>query len=253
MVDRDMEPQTRRNNFRLLILDPTNTAIIDPIIGYAQEPLLSLAEACAPLVDIVHNIYLHVSIALERTSNKPADNLTRSESAAIRLYTMEWNDGHKSLYFLLNNTLRKADRNSLRPWWKYLKLFLTAIVKIPCLPPQVVWRGVRKDISHEFTHGAAVTWWAFSSCTTTLTVLENDLYLGTTGQRTLCSIEVINGRNIRAHSHYDNEDEILMLPGTYMEVQSKFIPAPDLQIIHLKQIKSEEVLLEPPFEGILKL
>ncbi|CAF3588009.1 unnamed protein product [Rotaria sp. Silwood1] len=36
-----------------------------------------------------------------------------------------------------------------------------------------------------------------------------------------------------------------------MEVQSQFSPATDLHIIHLKQIKPVETLLELPFEGAL--
>jgi len=35
------------------------------------------------------------------------------------------------------------------------------------------------------------------------------------GTRTLFSIETINGRTIRSHSHFTIEDEILLLPGTY--------------------------------------
>lgn len=248
-LDREIERDIRRQNHRLLIADAKDPSEHDPIVVYIQEPLLSLAEAYTPLIDIVHNIFMYVSIALERTSDKPADGLTRSESAAIRLYTMEWDHEHESLYSLLNVTHRKSNSSHLRPWHKYLKLLLTAIVKIPCLPPQVVWRGVRRDITHVYQPGSLITWWAFSSCTITLPVLENMHYLGTEGERTLCSIEVINGRNIRGHSYFAKEDEIMMLPGTKMEVQSKFIPAPDLRIIHLKQIKPEEILLESPFEG----
>jgi hypothetical protein len=79
------------------------------------------------------------------------------------------------------------------------------------------------------------------------------MYLGNSGNRTLFSVEVINGRTIRAHSYFVTEDEILLLPGTYMIVQSQFSPAPDLHIIHLKQQIPNEMLLEPPFEGNLKL
>jgi hypothetical protein len=75
------------------------------------------------------------------------------------------------------------------------------------------------------------------------------MYLGNVGERTLFSVESINGRKIHAHSHFDYEDEIILLPGTYMEVQSQLSPAPDLHIIHLKQIKPTEALLELPFEG----
>jgi hypothetical protein len=108
-------------------------------------------------------------------------------------------------------------------------------------------------VSAEFLPGTPVTWWAFSSCTTELTVLESNMYLGDSGDRTLFSVEAINGRTVRAHSHFVTEDEILLLPGTHMIVKSQFSPAPDLHIIHLKQVIPEEVLLEPPFEGILNI
>ncbi|CAF3753650.1 unnamed protein product, partial [Adineta steineri] len=62
----------------------------EPIIEYANEPLLPLAEACAPLNDILHNISFYVKLALEETPSPPLDNLTVDESAAIRLYTIEW-------------------------------------------------------------------------------------------------------------------------------------------------------------------
>ena len=239
-----------RNN-RLLALGGV-TGIYDdlePIIGYAVEPLLSLAEACAPLDNILHEILFYVQMALDETSAEPLDGLTVDESAAIRLYTIEWEVPHRSLYSMLNYTLKNAPRAELQPYHKYLKLFLTAVVKLPCVPPVTVWRGVTKDLSAEFPRGTLVTWWAVSSCTTELTVLENNMYLGTTGERTLFSVEAFNGRTVRAHSHFVTEDEILLLPGTHMEVQSIFSPAADLHIVHLKQIKPTVTLLELPFEG----
>jgi hypothetical protein len=154
---------------------------------------------------------------------------------------------------MLNHTLKKCEREELRPYFKYMKLFLTALAKLPCVPPVTVWRGVTKNLSAGFPPGTPVTWWAFSSCTTEMTVLENNMYLGNTGARTLFSVEIINGRTIRAHSHFVTEDEILLLPGTYMEVQSQLSPAPDLHIIHLRQKIPEKVLLEPPFAGMLSI
>jgi hypothetical protein len=223
---------------------------VEPVVGYAQEPLLPLHEACAPLIDIIHDISTYVQMALDETPPKPPDRLTIDESAAIRLYTIEWSAGHRSLYSMLNYTLKTAPREDLRPYFRYMKLFLTALVKLPCVPPSTVWRGVTKDLSAQFPPGTLETWWAFSSCTTSLPVLENTMYLGNTGDRTLFSVEVINGRTISAHSHFVTEDELLLLPGTHMVVQSQFSPAPELHIIHLKQVIPDEVLLEPPFEGI---
>ena len=224
-----------------------------PIMGYAQEPLLPLYKACFPLMIILHNLSFYVAMALEETPEEPPNGLTVDESAAIRLYTMEWARPHPSLYSMLNRTLRNTNREELRPYFKYMKLFLTALAKLPCVPPSTVWRGVTKNVSADFPRGTPVTWWAFSSCTTRLTVLENNIYLGKTGARTLFSVEAINGRTIQAHSHFVTEDEILLLPGTHMVVQSQFSPASDLHIIHLKQVMPKEVLLEPPFEGIFHI
>ena len=242
-----------RKNRRLLLEKSIELRKLDPIIGYAQEPLLPLIDTCKSLLYIVDNILHYASIAFQSTSKKPAHGLTRDESAAVCLYTMEWDDDQHSLYFLLNRTLRKGNRTELQPWFSYFKLFLTALVKIPCAQTQTVWRGLRQNVSDAFPPGTEVTWWSFSSCTTMLTVLESELYLGQTGERTLFSVEIINGRDISAHSYYENEDEVLLLPGTYMEVRSQLNPTPDMHIIHLRQTIPRSMLLEPPFEGTLEM
>jgi hypothetical protein len=219
-----------------------------PITGYADEPLLTLDEACVPLMNIISHLESHIWVAKQNTS-EPQDDLSRDESAAIHLYTMEWGQGSKSLYYLLNQTLKATDRTKLRPWFKYLKLFITGLAKLPFVPRQSVWRGVTKNLSADFPLGSETIWWSFSSCTTSLTALESDIYLGRDGERTLFSIDAINGKFIRNHSHFGTEDEILLLPGTVLEVQSQLNPASDLYIIHLKQKHPMTMLLEPPFEG----
>jgi hypothetical protein len=238
----------------LLGLSDEPKQMLEPIAGYAYEPLLSLEEACEPIINIVPRLPAHIWIAKENSKN-PADGLTEDESAAIRLYTMEWDAGpdepRASLYAHLNRTLKLVDRTKLRPWFRYLKLFVTALAKLPSKPHQTVWRGVRKDQSADYPPGDEVTWWAFSSCTASLNVLESDLYLGNAGTRTLFSIEIMNARTIRSHSHFTTEDEILLLPGTFFEVRSRLNPAPDLYLIHLLQKVPPHVLLEPPFEGNL--
>ncbi|CAF3908817.1 unnamed protein product, partial [Adineta steineri] len=208
---------------------------ISPILGYTDEPLLPLSKACSPLNEILHNMSFYTQLALDETPEQPPDGLTIDESAAIRLYTIEWDKPHRSLYSMLNYHLKNNDHEALLPYFKYIKLFVTALVKLPCIPPLTVWRGVTKNLSGEFPPGAEMTWWAFSSCTTEMTVLENNMYLGNEGDRTLFSVEVMNGRTIKAHSHFVTEDEILLLSGTHMVAQSQLSPADNLYIIHLKQ------------------
>jgi hypothetical protein len=240
------------NERYLLGISDEPKQLLQPIAGYAREPLLPLEEACEPLISIVPRLAAHLWVAKQNSKN-PADELTQDESAAIRLYTMEWDAGENvprgSLYSHLNRTLKLIDRTKLRPWFRYLKLFLTALAKLPPAPRQTVWRGVHKDYTADYPPGTESTWWSFSSCTTSLSVLESELYLGNAGTRTLFSIETFSGRTIRAHSHFQVEDEILLLPGTFFEVKSRLNPAPDLFIIHLREKLPPHELLEPPFEG----
>ena len=105
--------------------------ILEPISGYEQELLLSLEEACQPLENILGmELKLYIIVA-KLNSKEPENELTQDESASIYLYTMEWNETENSLYAVLNQTLRTADRSKLRPWFKYLKLFFTALFKLP--------------------------------------------------------------------------------------------------------------------------
>ena len=105
--------------------------MLKPISGYEREPLVSIEEACEPLEDVLdHELGQNIIIA-KMNAKQLQYGLTVNEFAAIHLYTMEWDDRENSLYMVLNKTLRLADRGKLRPWFKYLKLFLTGFFKLP--------------------------------------------------------------------------------------------------------------------------
>ena len=73
----------QRRDARLLFQDVKSSKTLGPIIGYAQEPLLPLAEACEPLINIVYDLLKYVSIALDATPSDPPNNLTKDEAASI--------------------------------------------------------------------------------------------------------------------------------------------------------------------------
>jgi hypothetical protein len=105
--------------------------ILTPISGYEKVNVESLDDACEPIKDLFdQKLKQNVTIA-KMNSTEPEDGLSSDESACIQLYTMEWDVHDDSLYMVLNRTLREADRNKLQPWFKYLKLFLTAFFKLP--------------------------------------------------------------------------------------------------------------------------
>ena len=230
-------------NARFLDASEEPNQVLLPIRGYAKEPLLPLDEAVQPINDLIGDLDIMVDTA-KRNSKKPADGLTSNESAAIHLYTMQWEEPDVSLYTMLNNILRSERREPLRPWFRYLKLVLTALYKLPSLK-STVWRGVRGNLSDQYDDDHI--WWGFSSCTESVEVMEK--FVGKSGVRTLFTVECINGKAIRSHSFFKKENEILLLPGTYLQVVGKWSPAKDLYMIHLRETIPPRPYLEPPFQS----
>ena len=68
--------------------------------------------------------------------------------------------------------------------------------------------------------------------------------MGSTGARTLFSIECTSGRDIRQHSNFQNEDEILLPAARQFEVVGCLSQGKYLCMIQLKEIKSPVPLIE---------
>jgi hypothetical protein len=107
---------------------------------------------------------------------------------------------------------------------------------------------VKEDLSDSYTKGKEFTWWAVTSCTSSMSVLESPSYVGKSGPRTLFSIETKNGKLMRGHSYFQQEDEIILAPGRYLRVIDQLNPAPGLHIIHLREITPPYPMLSDPFD-----
>lgn len=215
-----------------------------PIQGYEKKPLVSIEEAVDPLVPLVPDVKRMAYVAKMKCEKSPANNLSLDESASIILYTMEWEPQEECLYYVLNATLRAEDRKQLVPWFLYLKLLLTGLARLPSLH-RIVYRGVRGDIRKNYSKGETIIWWGFSSCTTTMDVLEKQQFLGLSGIRTLFTIECYSGKDIRQHSSLTSEDEVLLPPGRQFKIVSCLVQSGDLCIIQLRETEPPYPLLEP--------
>jgi hypothetical protein len=220
--------------------------LLVPIRGYEVQPLLPLIETIKPISKLFNRIEDYVFIALHNCQN-PTDGLDQQESASIHLYTMQFGGG-QSLYKVLNQSLRAENREELKPWFSFLKLFLTALYKLPS-ESKIVWRGIKNvDLSSKYKRGTKFAWWGVSSCNTNIEILESNAFLGKTGERTIFSIECIHGKSVLKHSYFKKtEDEVILMPGSYFEVIGQLNPAPQFHIIQLRQIAPPITLLEPPF------
>ena len=235
-------------NARLLDANLERLNTLTPLRGYASKPIVSLTEAVQGLHDLLDDVDSRVWTATKR-SEDPVDGLTQNESAAIVLYTIEWDLSRPSLYSVLNNTLRLEDRLQLIPWFSYLKLLFTALFKLPSVIG-TVWRGVRGDLRSGYKPGETVTWWGFSSCTASICALTSEQYLGLSGSSTLFAIQCLNGKAIKRHSYFAQEEEILLLPCSHLKVIDCISRQDGLHIIHLFEVLPPHLLLEPPFPRV---
>ncbi|CAF3533810.1 unnamed protein product, partial [Rotaria sp. Silwood2] len=245
MVNSESEEQLKFCMLRLADIDKQPHKILMPISGYEDLPLVSLEHAVTPLISLIPDIQKYAHVA-KQNCNEPADGLTRDESAAIMLHTMNWEPIDKCLYFKLNEALRSKDRVSLKPWFLFLKLFLTAFHKLPSISHRTVYRGCRLDLKEYYKAENTVIWWGFSTCTPSIRTLEAEHIVGKTGTRTLFVIECYSGKYIGKHSYYSSDDEIiLILPATQFIMTSCSDVGSGLCIVNLKEMTPIFTLLKP--------
>jgi hypothetical protein len=211
-----------------------------PIKGYEKEQLVSLEQAVKPIIAFVPGVEEMVW-TVKQNCEHPQHQLSSDESASIMLYTIEWMPRESSLYFILNQALRSQNRQELLPWFLYLRLFIFALAKLPSIKHRMIYQGIKMDLSEDFLEGKTFVWWAFSSSTSSIKVLEH--FLGQTGERTIFNIECDSAKDISQHSFYQTENEILIYPARQFQVTSSFNAGNQLKIIHIKEI-------QPPFSLI---
>ena len=234
--------QTKQHNTRLSDMMREPTRMLPPIKGFEKLDLVSLEKATESLIPIVAEIDQMVYVVKQNCMN-PADDLSPDESASIMLYSMEWSSPDNSFYFILNKTLRSENRQLLRPWFLYLRLFIHSLSKLPSTIGKTVYRGIKMDLRNDYPKDKKFVWWGFSSCTTQVETLESEAFFGKTGLRTLFSIECNTGKNICNHSMFPEENEVLLIAARQFQVTSHLDAGHDLHIIQIKEI-------QPPFDFI---
>ena len=180
-----------------------------PIYGYHDQQITILEEAVQSIVHDIPDITNYVTQAKLKCTK--TNILTEDESAAIYLYTMG-----SPIFSILNRHLRAMDRQKLKPWFLYLKLFITALNRLPSFKG-TVWRGTSERINFIPADYAIQTWWAITSTSKNLKFIEP--FLGETG--TLYAIETINGKDVSQYSAFPNEQEVILMPGTRIYLKSE--------------------------------
>ncbi|CAF5044015.1 unnamed protein product, partial [Rotaria sp. Silwood1] len=239
-VDLD-EEQTHTQRFSDIATEPCR--MLMPIQGYEKKPLVSLEEAVELVVSYVPDVKRMAYIAKVKCSELPSIELPIDQAASITLYTMEWEPQEECLYYVLNETLRNENRRQLQPGFLFLRLILTALAQLPTVASNV-FRGIKRDMRKEYPEGKTFVWWGFSSCTSKISVLQNEQFLGTTGPRTFFTIECNSGKDIQKYSSIKTEHEILLPAARQFKVEACLNQGKDLYLIQLKEIQPPFPLIE---------
>ena len=217
--------------------DVDSVNVHTPIDDYLLSELVSLERAIQPLFSHVDQIESHGREAKRATENSSLeDELTHDEAAAIYLYSMD--TGPRSVYRMVNTALRANIRNGLQPWFPYLKLIYTALNKLPSHQTKV-WRGIANDVSASYWKGRSMVWFSISSCSNDLGVVER--FLDKKSRSTLFSVTCKNGKSIVQYSHFPNEYEVVLVPGTRLKVASKPLEYNGLYIVDLEEMQNPNV------------
>jgi hypothetical protein len=209
---------------------------LPPVYGYHSEKLVSLEKSLQLVQSQIDQLLHYIKIAKRHCHFPSEHGLTKDQSAAVYIYTME--RGETTLYRVLNNALRAEDRQGLKIWFPYLKLFDTALDLLRTVK-ESLWRGVSVDIGKNFTKNQLVTWWSVSSCSSSVDVIQN--FLGNDKNATLFMIEAVNGKKVFGYTEYESEDEIILRIGSQFRVKSKPLAQSNgSHIVHLIEVVDDD-------------
>ena len=215
-----------------------------PMPAYDQVPLVTLEEAIQTLVSLVPDVQRIFRQVKERC-HELRDGLTWNESASIMLYSLESEARENSFHVILNDQLKSEDREALRPWYPYLKLFTKALSKLPSLHGYV-YRGVQTSLRSDYAQGKTFTWSGFSRCTQSIDRVEQEHGFNRTRERTRFKIESKSVKDIRHHVLPEADDEpILLLSPQRYKVVASLHADNGLHIIQVKEIDSYPVSQQP--------
>ncbi len=199
---------------RLQSVKDEGLADLPAITGVFDTPIMDFAEAVSPVAKLLAGLDATVKRSLEfgkkKADSPQAHGMTADEIAALYLYTCE-----SAFYRQINAALRHPDRTLSAPYRAYLRLFFSAVSRLPARK-ESLWRGVSLDMRPQYPLGRVVTWWGVSSCSSQRGVATG--FMGGRGKRTLFEVVPLRAVGIKQFSAFTGEEEFVLAPGTQLKV-----------------------------------
>lgn len=201
-----------------------------PIKGLDTEASVAL-EAAIKKIDIDGFLGTKV-LEIKQKDFEHHDELTIDEASSIYLYTIKHTDPKRSVPYRLNKVLRSKDRAGINDWLPYLKLFVSALEKLP--PFQgTIYCGFPDNASDRLID--QYIFWGFNSCVTAASEITD--VLRPCNQKTIFHIKCMNARSIHSYASDKNEYEVLLVPGTCLKILGKRTVDPSILIVDLQEVE----------------
>ncbi|CAK4501297.1 unnamed protein product [Aphanomyces euteiches] len=184
-----------------------------PIEGIMDLPLPSTLMAAASNITnagAIKECQNRGMQLVKSNAGSPTKPMDKELYGSIVLYTGNW------IYSQLNSCLRSENRQSIRKYFNYLRVFLEAMCRMPQME-QTLWRGISVDLFDTYEEGKVITWWGVSSCTSDENVARNFMH-SCGGSCTLLRVRCKTAMDISVLSMFPHEKECLLAPGTQLKV-----------------------------------
>ncbi|UJR22553.1 hypothetical protein I4U23_025602 [Adineta vaga] len=230
-----------KNNISVLTNNPEEL-----MVGYRNEPLTSLEDAMKPFSNDIDQLSRYIKEAKTKCHYPNDSHLTRDESAAIYLYTMQWESG--SLDSRLQAAFSSGDKSKLKQWFKYLNLLKTAFDKLPEADSQKLWQVIPcdDDVKKSLLSNSELQYTSLGTWIVSDTELKKYKTQHANEQLLSTCLSGVQGKLISAYSS-DKSKEIMLWPGSKL-IQADY-PHTDSNgslIIHLRKKSDPVGRLETP-------
>lgn len=199
------------NRFNRFVFRDQVFSIIDQ---NSRNTDLSLESSLQGFLDEIDHLDHYIQQAKQLCNKSSEYNLTIDESAAIYLYTYEWNEN--SLQSVLNQALQSGIPIKIERWQEFWYLFINALKKLPTIQ-RTIWKGLPNDLVLTFDSSSDIVCWNITSGCLSEKMMKSMLH----HDSILCSINVLQGKDIRAYTCDNSYEEILLLPGTHLRLNNR--------------------------------
>lgn len=192
---------------------------------------MSLEASLQLALPLVDQLDYYIQRAKRLCNQRSEHGLTLDESAAVYLYSSEWNNA--SLHHALNKALESDDRTKLKPWSRFLHLFNRAMDKLPTVRA-TLWRGLPFTLVGELAAVEEIVCRGVTSCSLSepiiASMLNNDFIR--------YSIESAHGKDVRGYTSHNGDEEILLLAGTRLRRQTGTLSNP-IQFEDISEVNAD--------------